>query len=623
MNTGPRMSLAAVITRRFMTFGAALLVVLILGANAFAATPVDIYQEMENGNSGDLLTAAIMNGSNHGDGTWRATHGSMWVSTAHHRNLPGPVVVGGTTYNGTGGSRTWMFNDRDTNTYVSCVLSGSYATTTMACYYTPGITNVCYTFDDTFRLAGYPAWAVMQTHNHDGAGPWFFAHASLAGNGYSTRGIKWTRGHTYWINLHHDAFTGTCFVAAFDPDRGFAQLGPTITAPAVLGAPMNGAADFGRADNHGTDIHNNGHSYVGHICIDYSNGAFPLLPSGGGDTTAPGAPPVVRDGTGADQSIALSSTQLSANWDPASDAESGIKGYRYAIGTTPGGTDVVPWTPLANVLGVTKTGLSLTQGLTYYFSVKAVNGVGLVGSATTSKGQKVGTDTTPPSAPAAVRDGGMYRTLGTDCDATTSTTELACNFDPATDAESGIRGYEYAIGTTPGGTDTVNWTSGLASNAYLMYVRVQNLRLTPGRRYYFSIRAINNTGLTGPAKSSDGQVVVDKSDTTPPSAPPAVRDGTGAGTSTTMSTTQLSANWDMSTDPESGISGYQYAIGTTAGGTQIVHWTSLGYVSQVTRTGLSLTVGQTYYFSVRAKNGNGLTGGATNSKGQTVVRGGD
>jgi hypothetical protein len=217
----------------------------------------------------------------------------------------------------------------------------------------------------------------------------------------------------------------------------------------------------------------------------------------------------------------------------------------------------------------------------------------------------------------------MYRTLGTDCDATTSTTELACNFDPATDVESGIRGYEYAIGTTPGGADTVNWTSGLASNAYLMYVRSQNLRLTPGRRYYFSIRAINNAGLTGPAKSSDGQVVVDKSDTTPPSAPPAVRDGTGAGTSTTTSTTQLSANWDMSSDPESGISGYQYAIGTSAGGTQIVHWTNLGYVSHVTRTGLSLAVGQTYYFSVRAKNGNGLIGSASNSKGQTVVRGGE
>ena len=85
-----------------------------------------------------------------------------------------------------------------------------------------------------------------------------------------------------------------------------------------------------------------------------------------------------------------------------------------------------------------------------------------------------------------------------------------------------------------------------------------------------------------------------------------MRDGTGTDISTTSSTTQLSANWDAATDADSGISGYQYAIGTTAGGTQTVNWTSLGNVTTVTKTGLTLTVGQTYYFSVRAVNGAGL-----------------
>ena len=113
-----------------MTFAGMFLAVLLFGSNVRAATPiaVDISRDMESGHDGDVLTATIMNGSNHGGGTWRATHGSMWVSTAHHRNLPGPVVVGGVTYNGTGGSRTWMFNDRETNTYVSYVFSGSYPT---------------------------------------------------------------------------------------------------------------------------------------------------------------------------------------------------------------------------------------------------------------------------------------------------------------------------------------------------------------------------------------------------------------------------------------------------------------------------------------------------------------
>ena len=93
----------------------------------------------------------------------------------------------------------------------------------------------------------------------------------------------------------------------------------------------------------------------------------------------------------------------------------------------------------------------------------------------------------------------------------------------------------------------------------------------------------------------------------------------GADISTTSSTTQLSANWDAATDADSGISGYQYAIGTSAGGTQTLNWTSLGNVTTVTATGLTLTLGQTYYVSVGAVNGAGLNSAGTNSNGQTVV----
>ena len=149
-------------------------------------------------------------------------------------------------------------------------------------------------------------------------------------------------------------------MAAFDPDSGFTQVGKTVEAPATLGSTVN-AVQFGRSDNHGDDKLNDTYSYFGQVLVNYSNGAFPLLPSGGNDTTPPSAPPIVRDGTGADQSIAVSTTQLSANWDPATDAESGIKGYQYAIGTTPGGTQVADWTAISNVLGVTKSGLELDR----------------------------------------------------------------------------------------------------------------------------------------------------------------------------------------------------------------------------------------------------------------------
>jgi len=48
---------------------------------------------------------------------------------------------------------------------------------------------------------------------------------------------------------------------------------------------------------------------------------------------------------------------------------------------------------------VTKTGLSLGVGTTYYFSIKAENGAGLQSGPTTSNGQYVAATSTPPAAP--------------------------------------------------------------------------------------------------------------------------------------------------------------------------------------------------------------------------------
>lgn len=86
----------------------------------------------------------------------------------------------------------------------------------------------------------------------------------------------------------------------------------------------------------------------------------------------------------------------------------------------------------------------------------------------------------------------------------------------------------------------------------------------------------------------------------------AVNDGTGADISTTTSATTLSANWAASGDPNSGIAKYWYAIGTTAGATDVVGWTDNALNTTITKSGLSLTDGQAYYFSVKTENGAGL-----------------
>ena len=102
-------------------------------------------------------------------------------------------------------------------------------------------------------------------------------------------------------------------------------------------------------------------------------------------------------------------------------------------------------------------------------------------------------------------------------------------------------------------------------------------------------------------------------DTTPPTTPVVIDDG-----EYTSSKTSLNATWSSS-DPESGIVEYQYAIGTSPRDTDVVDWTSAGTATEATRTGLNLILGATYYFSVKAKNGKGLWSEVGTSDGITVT----
>jgi branched-chain amino acid transport system substrate-binding protein len=309
------------------------------------------------------------------------------------------------------------------------------------------------------------------------------------------------------------------------------------------------------------------------------------------DESPPSTPVVTDDGN-----FTTNTSQLHVTWS-SSDPESGITEYQYAIGTSAGGTDVVGWTSTGTNTEVTQTGLSLNWGTTYYFAVKAKNGSGLWSEVGVSNGITV-SDFTAPTTP-TVTDGGAT---------TSSTSQLYASWT-SSDAESGVAEYQYAIGTTSGGTDISGWTS-VGSNSE---VTKTGLSLTVGTIYYFAVRAKNGVGLWSGVGVSDGIAVVAPADTTPPTTPVVSDDG-----ATTTSTSQLHATWS-STDAESGIAEYQYTIGTTAGGTDVVSWTSVGMNTEVARTGLSLSWGTAYFFSVKAKNGSGDWSSMGSSDGVTVT----
>jgi|GEM_PF-1276320 len=233
----------------------------------------------------------------------------------------------------------------------------------------------------------------------------------------------------------------------------------------------------------------------------------------------------------------------------------------------------------------------LTSGTTYHYMVKSRD---TQGSATWSQlgGFTFATlDVTPPAI-SAVTASGMTQTGAT---ITWTTNEAATSQ------------VEYGPTNQYGSATTLD--AALATSH-----SVSLTGLTAGTTYHYRVKskdASNNEAVS--ADFTFATTAAPVPDTTPPTTP-VVSDG---GDSTT-NLTQLHATW-TSSDAESGVAEYQYAIGTSAGGTDVVDWTSAGTATSVTRTGLNLGVGSTYYFSVKAKNGEGLWSAVGSSNGILVV----
>jgi hypothetical protein len=100
-----------------------------------------------------------------------------------------------------------------------------------------------------------------------------------------------------------------------------------------------------------------------------------------------------------------------------------------------------------------------------------------------------------------------------------------------------------------------------------------------------------------------------------PSTPASLNDGTSHQSLIASPT----ISWTASSDGGSGISHYEIAIGSTAGGTEIKTWTSVGNTASGMITGLSLTNNATYYASVRALDAAGNISEVTEGNGWTAT----
>ncbi len=103
------------------------------------------------------------------------------------------------------------------------------------------------------------------------------------------------------------------------------------------------------------------------------------------DWTAP-TPVMVLDGPSADIDTTYNNLVMEANWTNAFDPNSGLANYEYALGSTPGDSDVVAWTSQATTQ-VYELGAYAPQW--YYFSVRSYNNAGLRSTTSISDGQEL------------------------------------------------------------------------------------------------------------------------------------------------------------------------------------------------------------------------------------------
>ncbi|HPT45516.1 MAG TPA: hypothetical protein PLM07_06425 [Candidatus Rifleibacterium sp.] len=276
----------------------------------------------------------------------------------------------------------------------------------------------------------------------------------------------------------------------------------------------------------------------------------------------------VRDGSGADVDVSLSASSINLNWDNVVMTK--VR-YEAALGTAPGGTNIVNWTDMALATSGSLSGFTLVNGTTYYCSVRIVLGAGPL--------------------PADSSDGFTYNAFevrdgtGVDEDFSYLPSTVNANWSAVSVP---INRYEVALGTTFGGTDVVGWTNAGMATSWSF----TSLGLVNHQFYYTSVRVYDSGGaLIGSVSSNGFETILPTSIT--------VRDGLGPDIAASFFENRVEANWDH---PDVSLYRYEVGVGTGMYTDNIYPFTDVGQAKQASITGLSLASGTPYYVSVKGIN---------------------
>ncbi|MFP4662230.1 MAG: PKD domain-containing protein, partial [Halanaerobiales bacterium] len=323
------------------------------------------------------------------------------------------------------------------------------------------------------------------------------------------------------------------------------------------------------------------------------------------DTTAPTPPEVVHESRYQNFQDRIRATFT------VEDRESGIDYNEYYIGTienkeairiTDNIDEQIEITPVETGQisdgEVTLSGLDLELGEIYFLTVKAINKAGLVSTEGSSLGVKI---VESDLEILNLDDYGEYShfnnmiTVDWDCEYTYIPVDY----------------YQVAVSN-----------SSYASNLEWFNVTRNSILITPdmvpadlrdgdkfidGETYYVHVKAVDTSGYESDIESTDGI----KLDSTPPSKPEIIY-------SDTHTTDKYTLKWS-STEGDSSISTYRYAIGTVRGESDISDgWRYIETDKEIYQEVLNLELlhKETYYLTVQAKNIAGLWSDITYDNGR-------
>ncbi|MGI0086874.1 MAG: fibronectin type III domain-containing protein, partial [Nitrosotalea sp.] len=301
----------------------------------------------------------------------------------------------------------------------------------------------------------------------------------------------------------------------------------------------------------------------------YSTGTTPTA-------TVPSAPTGLTDPSG--------NTQASLSWTaPANNGGSPITGYNVYRGTTSGGESS---TPIATgITSTTYTDTGLTNGQTYYYTVAAVNSVGI----SPPSNEASATPLAPATAPGSP----------TGLAATAGNTQASLSWTaPANNGGSSVTNYKI-YRSTSSGTETLLTTVGNV-NSYT------DTGLTNGVTYYFTVTAVNSVGESTPSNEANAMP-----------AAPATAPGSPTGlAATAISSSQINLSWTAASNGGSAITGYEIDRSANSGSTWSTVQSNTGSTS-TTYSDTGLTASTAYTYRVSAINAVGTSSPSNTASGTT------